>query len=425
MRRPFLLFYALVFLDEVALLALVPLLPSYTSAYHLSAVRAGALLSAASLAIVVASVPAGRLSDRFGARIVTLAAGRSRPGRCSAIALAPGYLTLLAARAAFGVGSGTIWSAGISWLSDSAPEESRDRALAAVVTVAGIGSMVGPVFAGLLADRVGRGAVFAVAGVLMTGVVVALALGDPGARRRHGHQPLREIAAGMRTEPMLAGAIAIMLLGGIGDGVVNLVAPLQLGHLGLSSAAIGAWFSVASTIFIASSAVIARIGPAGRLAAPRRPDGRPAGRRAHAGAPVRRGRAGRGDACSHAPSSSAPPYAMAFPLGALGATRLGFGTGTVNGLMGLVWGAANFAGPLIAGVVIAGPGDRAAYALLGAFSLVIGARARAGWGGARPAAGWASRRERGIGDSPRPWISPSPPPSASCAIAPPATSTPS
>ena len=39
--------------------------------------------------------------------------------------------------------------------------------------------------------------------------------------------------------------------------------------------------------------------------------------------------------------------------------------------MGLVWGAANFAGPLIAGVVIAGPGDRTAYALLGAFTLVM------------------------------------------------------
>ena len=74
MRRPYLLFYALIFLDEVALLALVPLLPSYTRAYHLSSVQAGALLAAASLAIVVASVPAGRLSDRFGARRVTLAA---------------------------------------------------------------------------------------------------------------------------------------------------------------------------------------------------------------------------------------------------------------------------------------------------------------------------------------------------------------
>ena len=236
-----------------------------------------------------------------------------------ATALAPGFAALLVARAAFGVGSGTIWSAGISWLSDSAAEESRDRALAMVVTVAGIGSTVGPVFAGLLADRVGRGAVFAVAGVLMTVVVGALALGDPGRRLRHGHQPLREIAARMRSEPLLAGAIAIMLLGGVGDGVVNLVAPLQLGHLGLSSAAIGACFSVASIIFIASSAVIARMGRRAvslRLAGRH---GRAAGGRAGPRARVRGGRADRRRWCSRAPCASAPPYAMAFPLGALGA----------------------------------------------------------------------------------------------------------
>jgi hypothetical protein len=44
----------------------------------------------------------------------------------------------------------------------------------------------------------------------------------------------------------------------------------------------------------------------------------------------------------------------------------------VNGLMGLVWGGANFVGPLLAGVVIAGPGDRVAYALLAVYSLVLG-----------------------------------------------------
>src|SRR3954453_18843972 len=122
MRRPYLLFYVLVFLDEVALLSIVPLVPAYTRAYDLSDVRAGALLSAASLAIVVASVPAGRLGDRFGARLPTPVAAGIAAAAMLAAAVAPGYLALLASRAAFGVGSGTIWSAGISWLSDSADE---------------------------------------------------------------------------------------------------------------------------------------------------------------------------------------------------------------------------------------------------------------------------------------------------------------
>jgi MFS family permease len=370
MRRPFLLFYLLVFLDEVALLSIVPLVPAYTRAYHLSDVRAGALLSASSLAIVVASVPAGRLSDRFGARVVTLVAAAIAAAAMLASAVAPTFAALLLARLAFGVGSGTIWSAGISWLSDSAPVEIRDRTLALVVTTAGVGSTIGPVFAGLLADHVARGAVFAVAGVPMVAVIGALAVTDPGTRRRHGHQPLREVTAGMRASPLLAGAVAIMLLGGVGDGVVNLVAPLQLGDHGLSSGAIGAWLSVASTIFILSSLAVAR---AGRRAVSLRLGGLMAALQAAALIPVLVSGAVPPVIATVLIRSIVvgPPYAMAFPLGALGAARLGFGTGTVNGVMGVVWGAANFVGPLAAGVVISGAGDRAAYALLGVWCLLI------------------------------------------------------
>jgi MFS family permease len=370
MRRPYLLFYVLVFLDEVALLSIVPLVPAYTRAYHLSDISAGALLSASSLAIVVASVPAGRLSDRFGARIVTLAAAAIAAAAMLGSALAPNFLSLLAARAVFGVGSGTIWSAGISWLSDSADDDIRDRTLALVVTTAGVGSMIGPVVAGLLADHVARGAVFAAAGVPMVAVIAALALGDPGTRKRHGHKPMREITAGMRASPLLAGAIAIMLLGGVGDGVVNLVAPLQLGDHGLSSGAIGAWLSVASTIFIASSAAVARVG---RRAVSLRLGGLMAALQAAALIPVLASGAVAPVILTVLLRSIAvgPPYAMAFPLGALGAARLGFGTGTVNGVMGVVWGAANFVGPLAAGAVIATAGDRAAYALLAVWCLLI------------------------------------------------------
>ena len=99
----------------------------------------------------------------------------------------------------FGVGSGTIWSAGLSWLGDSAPPEARERALASAITVAGVGSMVGPVFAGVLADHVGRGAAFAVVGVLDAAVVDgARGRAIPAGGWRHGHQPLAEVAAGMR-----------------------------------------------------------------------------------------------------------------------------------------------------------------------------------------------------------------------------------
>ena len=390
MRRPFLLFYVLVFLDEVALLAIVPLLPAYTRAYHLSDVEAGALLSAASLAIVVASVPAGRLSDRFGARIVTLVASGIAAAAMLGTAIAPNYVALLAARAAFGVGSGTIWSAGISWLSDSAEEDIRDRALALVVTTAGVGSMIGPVFAGLLADHVADGAVFAIAGVPMILVVVALALGHPGTRKRHGHQPLREVTAGMRASPLLFGAIAIMLLGGVGDGIVNLIAPLQLSDNGLSEGRIGLWFSVGAALFIVVSAATTRIG---ERAVSLRAAAIFAGCQAAVLLPV---------LVSSATAVvvfmvlarfavAALPYTIGYPLAAVGSARLGLGTGTVNGLLGLVWGAGSFVAPPVAGFVADRIGDQGAYALLVGFCLVMaGWLLRSAQRGAVPAAAPAS-----------------------------------
>jgi MFS family permease len=390
MRRMFALMYALVFLDEIALLGLVPLLPGYTRAYDLSTAEAGALLSAAPLAIVVASIPAGRLSDRLGSRRVTLAAGVLIVLSTAGMAAAPGFAVLLLARAAFGLASGTIWSAGLAWIGDSAPAHRRSAALGTVITVAGVGGMAGPVFCGYLAEHVGRGAPWAVLSGATVVVVIALAAANPGRSVAHRHLPLLHITGKMRREPLLVGALAIMLLGGVGDGIVNLIAPLQLADNGLSEGRIGLWFSVGAAIFIVASAATTRMG---ERAVSLRAAAVFAALQAAILLPV---------LVSSATAVivfmilarfavAALPYTIGYPLAAVGSARLGLGTGTVNGLLGLVWGAGSFVAPPVAGVIADTVGDHAAYALLVGFCLVM-----AGWilrsaqRGAIPAAAPAS-----------------------------------
>jgi MFS family permease len=390
MRRMFVLMYALVFLDEIALLGLVPLLPGYTRAYDLSTAAAGALLSAAPLAIVVASIPAGRLSDRLGSRRVTLAAGVLIVLSTAGMAAAPGFAALLLARAAFGLASGTIWSAGLAWIGDSAPAHRRSAALGTVITVAGVGGMAGPVFCGYLAEHVGRGAPWAVLSGATVVVVIALAAANPGRSVAHQHLPLLHITGKMRREPLLVGALAIMLLGGVGDGIVNLIAPLQLADNGLSEGRIGLWFSVGAAIFIVASAATTRMG---ERAVSLRAAAVFAALQAAILLPV---------LVSSATAVivfmilarfavAALPYTIGYPLAAVGSARLGLGTGTVNGLLGLVWGAGSFVAPPVAGVIADTVGDHAAYALLVGFCLVM-----AGWilrsaqRGAIPAAAPAS-----------------------------------
>ncbi|MGH3074017.1 MAG: MFS transporter, partial [Gaiellales bacterium] len=329
MRRTFVLMYALVFVDEIALLGLVPLLPGYTRTYDLSTAEAGALLSAAPLAIVIASIPAGRFSDRLGSRRVTLAAGVLIVFSTAGMAVAPNFAVLLLARGAFGLASGTIWSAGLAWIGDSASDLRRPAALGTVITVAGVGGMAGPVFCGYLAEHVGRGAPWAVLSAATVVVVVGLAIANPGRSVAHEHLPLRHITGKMRSEPLLVGALAIMLLGGVGDGIVNLIAPLQLADNGLSEGRIGLWFSVGAAIFIVVSAATTRMG---ERAVSLRAAAFFAALQAAILLPV---------LVSSATAVivfmilarfavAALPYTIGYPLAAVGSARLGLGTGTVN-----------------------------------------------------------------------------------------------
>ena len=65
---------ALILVSAAAQFALVPVMPVYARRLGLSGFEQGMVLSATGLATLVVSVPAGTLSDRFGARRITLAA---------------------------------------------------------------------------------------------------------------------------------------------------------------------------------------------------------------------------------------------------------------------------------------------------------------------------------------------------------------
>ncbi len=371
MRRPIALIYLLIFVDEVALLCLVPLVPVYTERFGLSKLQGGALLSAASLAIVVASIPAGVLADRLGARRVTIVAGLLVAAGNLLQALAGSFDALLLARLVFGFGSAAIWAAGISWLSDSASEQRRTSAIGAVVATAGLGGFVGPVLVGTLAQQVSvRAALIGVAAAAAV-VTVAMAVSHPGGRRHHEHTPLREVLRAARGERLIAGGIAIMLLGGFADGVVNLLGSLELTARGLSTAANGGVFSASAGIFIVVSALVARIG--GR-AMSLRAAGVASILQAGVLVPVVLTLAVVPVATmilSRA-ALAAWPYTIGLPLAALGARRRGIGTATVNGLFGIAWGAANFVGGPAAGWVAGWAGDRIAYVGLAAISLTTG-----------------------------------------------------
>ena len=136
-------------------MAIVPLVPAYARTLSLSKVETGMVLAAAGVATLVMSFPIGVLADRVGARALTIGSSVLVVLSCLGQGLAADFWALLAARAVFGVALGTIWTAGIAWISDASSDYQRSSALGIPTTVAGVGIMVGPGFAGLLAGAFG------------------------------------------------------------------------------------------------------------------------------------------------------------------------------------------------------------------------------------------------------------------------------
>jgi predicted MFS family arabinose efflux permease len=371
MRRSALAILGFLFVVELTLFAILPIVPLYVDSLGLSKLQAGAVLSAAPFAVVIASIPFGMVSDRIGSRRVTLAAAVITVGSSLLQAFAGSFEAVLLARLLFGLGSAVAWTSALSWLSDVSTEESRASTVGATVTAAGAGSLVGPALAGFTAQHFSVETAFLVIAGLTAVATVGLMLVEEGIPHAIDATSLRTMAAVVVHSRLILGALLMMFVAGFVDGVVNLLAPLELSADGLSSGPIGLVFSVAAAIFIGVSAAVSRRG--GWASSPRA-----AGAAcliqavtlvpvliSVAAAPVIFMVLARGPA-------SAVVYTVAMPVAIIAARRHGVGTATVAGVVGTFWGFASMIGSPIAGLIADATGDAAAYGLSAVLLAVAG-----------------------------------------------------
>jgi MFS family permease len=249
---------ALVLVSAAAQFALVPVMPVYARRFGLSGFEQGLVLGATGLATLVVSVPAGTISDRFGPRRVTLAAGLLMAAATAAQALASGFGTLLAARLAFGAGYGMVWTAGLCWLAGAAA--GGPPVLGGSVASAGIGGVAGPAAAGALAQHIGLGVPLLVTAAGFAGITAGLAaLRVPAGPA----MPRAGKALGLRTVAMnrdLVGAAAAVVVAGLSTGVCALLVPALLHAAGASAEQIGLDFAVSGIMFAIGSALVAAVG---------------------------------------------------------------------------------------------------------------------------------------------------------------------
>jgi MFS family permease len=359
---------ALVFFDLVLWFAVAPLLPGWEHSLHMSKAQSGIVVGAYSAAVLLASVPAGSLADRFGPRRVTIAATLLFAIAAPLHAFVGSFAELVGLRFAAGVFSAVSWSAALAWAIGSVAPARRGRTAALINSGLPIGAIAGPLFGGPLVHVVGQKAAMGGLGVVVL-LLAAVASREPevGATT-HEHVPLREsLRTVTRDSWLLSAIVALMVLAIVGTTMQTL-GSLHLAGKGVSQSGVGAAFTVVACFGAVTTLTIARISdridrlklvsfgtllmaPAiGAMALP-------LGTGVFVAAMVVTGIA------------QSIGFAAAYPLAADGAERAGVGQGVAMGMLSVSWGVGALIGPVTTGAVAELANDATAFALAGALAL--------------------------------------------------------
>jgi MFS family permease len=349
--------------------AVAPLLPGWEETLGLSKAESGIVVGAYSAAVLLASVPAGSLADRFGPRRVTIAATLLFAIAAPLHAFVGSFAELVGLRFAAGVFSAVSWSAALAWAIGSVPPAKRGRTAALINVGLPIGAIAGPLFGGPFVHLVGQKAAMGSLGAVVL-VLAAIAAREPevGAPE-HDHVPLRDsIRTVARDSWLLSANVALIALAIVGTTMQTL-ASLHLADHDVSQSGVGAAFTLVAVAGAITTLTIARladrldrlklVGLGTVLMAPAMGAmALPLGTPAFIAAMVAVGIA------------QAIGFTASYPLAADGAERAGVGQGVAMGLLSVSWGIGALIGPVVTGSVAELANDATAFALAGALALV-------------------------------------------------------
>jgi MFS family permease len=184
--------------DYVDRQVVVSMFPHLKAHWSLSDGQLGGLVSIVSITVAIGTLPLSLLADRWSRVKSIFLMALVWSVATIACAFATSYGQLLAARAVVGVGEAAYGAVGAALLASLFPERMRSTVLGAFLAAGMIGSVLGVVLGGFIAERWGWQAGFGVVGIpgLLLAFVFLLVVRDyrtvafPTARRADGHTRL-------------------------------------------------------------------------------------------------------------------------------------------------------------------------------------------------------------------------------------------
>jgi DHA1 family solute carrier family 18 vesicular amine transporter 1/2 len=231
-----------IFTDMLVYGLVVPILPRYALSLGASQAALGFLFGSYSIALLLATPIMGMLSDRVGRRGPLLAGLLGLAGATLLFAYATNFALLVLARILQGLSAAATWTAGLALLADISPPQERGKTMGIALSGMAMGTLIGPVFGGLLFQWGGyRLPFFVAAGMaLLDGMARLLLLREP---RERVHEPGASVRL-LRERSIVVISI-VVIIGAALPSFLEPTLPLHLqAHLGASPAVIGILFAV-------------------------------------------------------------------------------------------------------------------------------------------------------------------------------------
>ena len=164
-----------VFIDLVGFGIILPILPFYAQAYDATPVQIALLVSVHSAVQIISSPIWGRLSDRYGRKVILLLTLAGGAVAFTWFGFAGSLAALFAARALSGAMAGNI-AVAQAYLADISTPDGRTGAMGRLGAAFGLGFVVGPMLGGLLIGADPAAADFALPCLVAAGFSVAAVL---------------------------------------------------------------------------------------------------------------------------------------------------------------------------------------------------------------------------------------------------------